>query len=273
MTTYIENPFGIPNDTYDDNQIAIVLDEVVQAILNNQATGPAGPRGRYGAGDCWYRHHWSHRSDRRPIFCLGNWHHRYDRCHVHVGIYRSDWPIRRTYRHHGSDRLHGPNRTVWCHGPHWPFGRDRIDRCHGLSGPERLHWTDWSGGHRHGQHRSNRAIRVKHRADRQHWTDRRRRRHRTNRPDWPDWPLAVLLAAEHRQPVVGVNSGTTGAGWWWSGPRTNQGGPQGPAGPIANTVFFPPQFDPKIPGAVFWNPALGNTGLFVSPGIPGGSAG
>jgi hypothetical protein len=40
-------------------------------------------------------------------------------------------------------------------------------------------------------------------------------------------------------------------------------------GPIANTVFFPPTVDPQIPGAVWWNPAGGNTAIFVSPGYPG----
>ena len=48
-TNYIENPYlAGANDTYDDNQLAVVLDEVVQLLLNNNLTGPAGPQGATG---------------------------------------------------------------------------------------------------------------------------------------------------------------------------------------------------------------------------------
>jgi hypothetical protein len=36
---------------------------------------------------------------------------------------------------------------------------------------------------------------------------------------------------------------------------------------VHNTIFTPPTVDPQIPGAVWWNPLYGNTGLFVSPGF------
>ena len=43
-------------------------------------------------------------------------------------------------------------------------------------------------------------------------------------------------------------------------------GPMGPAGPIQNSIYFPPSVDPQVPGAL-WN--NGGT-LTFSPGIPGG---
>jgi hypothetical protein len=61
-------------------------------------------------------------------------------------------------------------------------------------------------------------------------------------------------------------TGATGAGITSTSPYFLQGGPRGVAGPIANTVFFPPIVDPGIPGAIWWNVALGNTGLSRSPG-------
>ena len=48
MATNIENPLLDPQDTYDDNQIGIVLYEVVNVINNNQATGPVGQTGLTG---------------------------------------------------------------------------------------------------------------------------------------------------------------------------------------------------------------------------------
>ena len=45
----IPTPLGSgAGDTYDDNQIAVILDQVVQIILSNSATGPAGPAGPTG---------------------------------------------------------------------------------------------------------------------------------------------------------------------------------------------------------------------------------
>ena len=61
----------------------------------------------------------------------------------------------------------------------------------------------------------------------------------------------------------GGYSGQTGQSGYALAAIPVKGGPDGPMGPIANTVFYPPTVDPQIPGAVWWNPALGNTALFV----------
>jgi hypothetical protein len=55
-------------------------------------------------------------------------------------------------------------------------------------------------------------------------------------------------------------------------------GPRGPVGPpvgnytgsagLVSNVFYPPIYDPGIPGALYWLPAYGNTGIFISNGIP-----
>ena len=103
-------------------------------------------------------------------------------------------------------------------------------------------------------------------------------------PAGPTGPTGLLLYPA-LQPV-GVGTGVTGpylisGTYSATGPYNfalgsawtfynSQGGPIGPPGPISATVFFPPIVDPQIPGAVFWKPSMGNTGLFVSPGIFGG---
>jgi hypothetical protein len=63
----------------------------------------------------------------------------------------------------------------------------------------------------------------------------------------------------------------TGAGGG-SGPAGQFVGPRGPAGPIANTSFIPPIFDPQVYGALYWLPNYGNTGIFISNGVPQGVA-
>jgi hypothetical protein len=53
------------------------------------------------------------------------------------------------------------------------------------------------------------------------------------------------------------------------------GPPAGNAGSsvtVATNVFYPPTVDPAIAGALYWLPAFGNTGIFISNGIPGGIA-
>jgi hypothetical protein len=37
-------------------------------------------------------------------------------------------------------------------------------------------------------------------------------------------------------------------------------------------VFYPPTFDPQVYGALYWLPSYGNTGIFVSNGVPMGIA-
>jgi hypothetical protein len=41
---------------------------------------------------------------------------------------------------------------------------------------------------------------------------------------------------------------------------------------VANTTFIPPIFDPQVNGALYWLPNFGNTGIFISNGVPQGVA-
>jgi len=76
-------------------------------------------------------------------------------------------------------------------------------------------------------------------------------------------------------------TGATGTGAGGAGP-VGFGGPRGPMGPPAgnytgsssqvSNVFYPPTFDPGVYGALYWLPSYGNTGIFVSNGVPMGIA-
>jgi hypothetical protein len=44
------------------------------------------------------------------------------------------------------------------------------------------------------------------------------------------------------------------------------------AASAGSNVFYPPTFDPQVYGALYWLPSYGNTGIFVSNGVPMGIA-
>lgn len=255
MTT-IPTPLGDGgNPTYDDNQISIILEQVVNIILNNQATGPAGPTGLTGpatstgpTGPTGGTKITSFVNTNQGVVTGSTFT-------VSVGYYGPAGPFGAPQGPTGPTGYQGNTGVPGNTGPTGPTGPTGSTGATGPIG--------------------------------------------NSAPPGPTGPAASTNVSGPTGPAAptgptgptGTAGGTGGTGWpgptgptgrlqYWfqqaSGPSGQggayylQGGPQGPAGIIQNTVFFPPIVDPQIPGAVWWNPLLGNTGLLVSPGRQGG---
>ena len=277
------------NPTYDDNQISIILDQVVGQILNNQCTGPAGPTGLTGPA-----------TNTGPTGPTGGTLVRTvvntnlnqvtgSTFTISVGFFGPVGPAGSPTGPTGPTGYTGFAGPPGNTGPAGPTGGTGPT---GVTGPQGLPSTPGAVGPTSvtgitGPTGASNAGKTAA-TGAQGFTGN------TGGLQGPTGPTGTLLYFDN-QPL-GLSGGTgvtgpflagglTGAGnnygqFGITGPYNFslgnwptynlQGGPQGPAGPVANTVFFPPTVDPQIPGAVWWNPALGNTGIFVSPGTLAG---
>ena len=258
------------NPTYDDNQISIILDQVVGQILNNQCTGPAGPTGVAGPATNTGPTGSTGGTLIRTVVNTNQNQVTGSTFTVSVGYYGPAGPFGSGTGITGPTGYQG---TTGAQGPTGPAGPTGSTGPTGVTGPQGAGSTPGPTGPAVVGTGNTGATGP---AGLTGPTGRAGNTGNTG-GQGPTGPTGALLY--YNQPT-GAGTGQTMSGTAPTGSFPYQlasyqtyilqGGPQGPAGPIANTVFFPPIVDPQIAGAVWWNPALGNTGLQVSPGIFGG---
>ena len=265
------------NPTYDDNQISIILDQVVGQILNNQCTGPAGPTGVAGPSTNTGPTGPTGGTLVRTVVNTNQGVVTGSTFTISLGFFGPAGPFGSGTGPTGPTGYQGTTGPPGNTGPAGPTGATGPT---GVTGPQGSPATTGPTGP------ANPGTGNTGNTGPAGLTGPTGRVGNTGNTggQGPTGPTGTLLYFDN-QPIGSGGTGVTGP-YLISGtysatgpynyllpnwPSYNlQGGPQGPAGPVANTVFFPPIVDPQIPGAVWWNPALGNTGLQVSPGIFGG---